>query len=234
MARKIVFKRNTFSYLDPSDLKLKCLELTLKEVECLILEIKHDLEIKFKKWEKENKNLKKSNKELYLHQEDNYLEIKMYEIPEIEKNLLNGIAVTLHTIFENCVNLSVREMSKREPSIDYREKCNYKMKDFKNFLNKVNHPNRNEFKEDLLSRLEIYKEIRHCVAHREGDLLPEGTKKTVDIRPFILENQELFNRRSPFFWNISVKGDYIRFVMEDLKVFFRLLLYTKNGNVIFY
>ena len=214
------------SYLDPSFIDFEIIERTLKDIENLIPSRRVEVERDFKKWELENKVEKKVNEEWYQAMEDSFVD-EMFFVSELERNLLNGLAVTLNTIFERHVSLFVREISKNVTSVTHNERCTYNMKVFKDILHKGNHPNFEKINTEMWKRLSMYTKIRNRIGHHEGYITEKG-----GIMDFVNSNMKLFVLDVNL-QKITVKGEYIRKVLGDYKYFFRLLAYREDGSIIY-
>ncbi|MDP1710064.1 MAG: hypothetical protein Q8L28_00385 [bacterium] len=215
-----------FSFLDPS-FNIDYVMRILEDIENLVDIKNKKLDKDFREWESENEANKETNEEYYYAMEGNFID-ESYFISELEANLLNGLSVTINTVFETHVRYFIREMSKMESSINYDDKHTYKMSELIVAMDTAKHPNMEKIGQPLLGRLRAYTNIRNCIVHHEG-IVPRRDF----ARTFISDNRGLFNLDEPL-WKISVKGDFIRKVIEDLKFFFRLLAYTSSGDVIFH
>lgn len=215
------------SLLDPSILDFFTIKSILEDIENLVEAKKRAVEKDFKEFEKKHK-VRHQGEEWYLWQEARYVD-EIFIVSELESNLLNGLAVTVNTIFERHVGFFVREISKTDPSIKFDEKHTYKMYEIEDLLEKTKHPNRKDFSKDLQSKLRIYTDIRNSIIHQEGTIKSKGT-----IKSFVTQNASLFKIKNKELWIISVNAKYIREVLKIHKYFFRLLFYTKSGDVIYY
>ncbi|MEK7605451.1 MAG: hypothetical protein AAB478_02895 [Patescibacteria group bacterium] len=154
-------------------------------------------------------------------------------ISELERNLLSGLGITLNTAFEKHIDLISRTISKNNPSITYNPKHEHKMslfeKWFRELLQKSNHPNITSLSDELLTTLQRYIEIRNILVHRDGVINNEETK----VRKFVLANRDLFNLDESIS-KISIKPSYIRKVIVDQSRFFKIVLYTAKGDIVYW
>ena len=215
-----------YSYLDPT-IELEFTERMLNDIKELIANKREGVKSDFSSWERKNRKLKNENTEWYQWQEDSFVD-EMFFVSELEKNLLNGLAISINTIFERHVSIIIRESKKISDKKDYNDRHTYKIEELKKTLIEINHPNIKIIDSKLISRLRCYIDVRNILVHREGSV----SESDRIIKAFIKTNRNLFViKETPF--GISVTDGYIKKALDDIKNFFRLLLY-ENGEVIYY
>lgn len=216
------------SWLDPNMFDFLHIEELLQELEKFIEGKEKKVDKDWKKWLNEGGKQEDEKKHpLEPSIEDMFVD-ERFMVSELEKNLMNGLAITVNTIFELHVRLFVREMSKKEVSIQYSDRHTYKMDEFVKIMKKARHPNFKNMDKGLLKRLRIYTDIRNCLVHNQGHVSVNNI-----IKPFVLKNKDLFAKHGHL-WIISVNGLYIRKVINDLRAFFKKVAYTKEGKIIYY
>lgn len=216
------------SWLDPNIFHLLHVEELLQELEKFVEDKERKVSEDWDKWLKEGGKQEETKRHpLEPSVEDFFIDEKFF-VSELEKNLLNGLAITLNTIFEVHVRLFVREMSKEKISVKYKDRHAYKMDEFIKIMKKSGHPNSKTMDQVLLKRLRVYTDIRNCLVHNEGHVSVNSV-----VRPFVKKNKDLFVKHHQL-WIISVNGLYIRKVISDLRVFFKKVAYTEKGEVIYH
>ncbi len=216
------------SWLDPNMFELFYMEKFLQDLERFIEGKEKKVDKDWDKWLSEGGKQEDQKKDpIEPSMEDMFID-ERFIVSELEKNLMNGLAITINTIFEFHVRLFVREMSKKEASIKYNDKHTYKMNEFVKFMKKTGHPNFKSMDKGLLKRLRIYTDIRNCLVHNQGNVSVNSI-----IKSFVLKNKDLFKKHHQL-WIIGVNGLYIRKVISDLNVFFKKVAYTKEGKIIYH
>lgn len=214
------------SFLDPSLFELEYVKRMVEEIEDLVAVKEREVNIDYKKWQKENEHEKLKNEDYYYAMEDTFAN-EMDFISEFSANIFNGLAVTINTTFETRVKTFVREMAKTASTINYDDRHTYKMSELLTIMKIAQHPNSVKLNKDLLKRLRTYTDIRNSIVHHEGRISSDSVKS------FIINNKILFKVNEGL-WIVSVKADYIRKVVADLEIFFKLMAYKSNGEVIFF
>jgi hypothetical protein len=211
------------SYLDPV-MDLEYVERFLVDIQNFLETKDQEVEKSFKEWDEGAKKDKKLNEEYYQNVVDLYVD-EAFFVSELQKNLLNGLAVTINSVFERHLSFFVISMAKIDSRIKYRETHTYHMDEFFKMLKQVKHPNVDKLDQKLLKRLQMYMEIRNCIVHKGGYISEKST-----LRPFVSSNKNLFDNRT---WHIGIKAFYIKLVLEDLKEFFKLLAYYDDGRIVY-
>lgn len=211
------------SFYDPES-DLMFVEEMLPDIESFIAEKKKKVDDNFNDWKSENTNEEDINPDWYSFMEDGFVD-QMYMADIMEENILNGIALTLGTIFERHVSAVIRQLGKKIDGFVMNERHTYSMKEFKGVLNKSGFINAHHFSSELQNQFKIYMEIRNCIAHKEGYYY-EANK---EIRDYLLNNESLFKLdKGPE--KFSVKDTYIQQVIGDIRKLFKLILYDDKRN----
>lgn len=209
------------SYLDPV-FEIEIIERSLREISILIESNKSQLE----QYYKEATAIAKS-------QEEGSWIVDMcadegFTIGELEKILINGLLITLNSIFERHMSLIVREISKDNNKVVHNPYHTYSVKYLKSLLKKINHPNSTSIDKDLFRRLSIYTDIRNTLVHHDGSIKYNGSH----LKPYIKDNPDFFDF-DIYLSKVSIKPAYIKQVLEDMKVFFRKVIYEDSGKLVF-
>lgn len=220
-----------FSYFDPF-FDFETLEKMLEEIELLIAGKNEALEHRWNLWTK-----KKESEEIIDMQEaehvETYLENEQYTVSELETNFLNGVAITLNSVFERQIGLIARKINEKTPHLAYNPKREHKVGKFrtwfKHFLKESAHPNLDKIEQQLFDDLQMYVKIRNILAHNGGFV--EDDKR--DIWHFVETHSGYFTILNEQLRQISVKPEYLKKVMKDQKRFFKLVCYGESGNVIY-
>lgn len=219
------------SFLDPF-FDFETIEQLLSEIETLIVVKNKQLEENWEAWLKNNKQQKTENTDYYDHIETTF-QNENFLIAEFERNLLNGVTLTLGTVFERHVGFMAREIGRNYPEV-YNPKKRLIMRNFSvwlpKFLKDSNHPNALHVESELLERLQTYVNIRNILVHHDGFVDDEDK----DVRKFVKANPDLISINNEQLWKITVKYEYIRNMIKDQKNFFKVIFYTDSGGVIYY
>ena len=210
------------SFHDPES-DLMFVEEMLPDMELFIAEKKKKVEDNYNDWKSENTKEEDTNSEWYSFMEDSFVD-QMYMADIMEENILNGIALTIGTIFERHVSAVIRQLGTKIDGFVMNERHTYSMKEFKTVLRDSGFVNAHHFSPAIQNRFKIYMEIRNCIAHKDGYYY-EASK---EIRDYLLNNQNYFKlEKGPE--KFSVKNTYIQQLIGDIRKLFKLILYDDKG-----
>lgn len=216
-----------FSFLDP-ELRLEIIAETIDLTSSFFDRRIQELTSDYQMWEKENTHMRSEQNEWYESLIDSYQD-RIYVLNEIKKVFLNGLAISVNTIFERNIQSMVRAMSEKFENISYKERHTYRKKEVKNFLKQIDHPNYCLIEDALWSRLWLYSKFRNCIVHHEGYF----DKKDKEVKYFMRDYPDLLKVENEQLSIFAVTERYLDFVVNDIKSFFHLALYNNDGNVIF-